>query len=212
MTFPAVQPPSAPKKHPKWPWVVAAVAAFVIVGSIASATEPTPAITAEGTAAVTTSASVPTTDPAVAAAESAAAKASWEAAESRYSEAAQQSSEAAEQSSKAAVSSSAAAEAERKAEEEAERKANQVTYSVTTTGAGISSVTYSKPDFNISQETNVRGKKWARTIEIAGDTLGIGLNAQNAGGGTITCRVTRGDGSVLSENSSSGEYAVVSCG
>jgi hypothetical protein len=216
MSSPATQPPApAPKKRPKWPWVAAGLAAFVIVGSISVATQPKPSLTADATSVVTTE-PVRTTDPVVAAAESSAAKASWEAQESRYSEAAKESSEAAEQSSKAAAgaaaSSSAAAEAQRKVDEEAERKANQITYSVTTTGSGISMVTYLKPGFNISQETGVRGKKWSKTIDPDGDTLGINMNAQNAGGGTITCRITRGDGHVVAENSSSGQYAVVSCG
>ncbi|WP_439378166.1 hypothetical protein [Amycolatopsis lexingtonensis] len=208
MTFPAVQPPPGPKRRPRWPWITAAVGAVVLIGSISLATSPKPALTAEATSELT----VRTTDPVAAAAESSAAKASWEAQESRNSEAAKASSSAAEQSSKAAASSAAAAEAQRKAEEEARRKANRITYSVTTTGSGISTVTYSKPDFNISQETDVRGRKWSRTIETDGDAMGITMNAQNAGGGTITCRITRGDGHVISENSSSGEYAVVSCG
>ncbi|WP_370972533.1 hypothetical protein [Amycolatopsis sp. cg9] len=211
MTFPAVQPPPGPKKRPKWPWIAAAVGATVLVGSISVATAPKPALTADATSELTTP-PVRTTDPVAAAAESSAAKASWEAQESRYSEAAKASSAAAEESSKAAASSSAAAEAQRKADEEAERKANRITYGVTTTGSGISMVTYMKPGFNISQETGIRGKKWSKTIDPDGDTLGINMNAQNAGGGTITCRITRGDGRVVAENSSSGAYAVVSCG
>ncbi|WP_410568788.1 hypothetical protein [Amycolatopsis sp. cmx-4-61] len=95
-----------------------------------------------------------------AAAASSAAQADREAEESRASESARQSSEA-------AARSSAAAEAQRKADEEAERKANRITYGVTTTGSGIS---------------------------------------------TVTCRIVRGNGSVVAENSSSGPYAVVSCG
>jgi hypothetical protein len=213
MTFPVQQPPvPARKKHPKWPWITAVVAAVVLIGSISAATEPKPALTAGATSVETTTAPVRTTDPAAAAAESSAAKASWEAEQSRYSEAAKVSSEAAVQSSKAAASSAAAAEAQRKADEEAERKADQITYSVTTTGSGILMVTYLKPGFDISQETSIRGKKWSKTIDPDGDTLGINMNAQNSGGGTITCRITRGDGHVVAENSSSGQYAVVSCG
>jgi flagellar motor protein MotB len=211
MTFPAVQPTPGSKKRPKWPWITAAVAAAVIVGSISAATEPKPAAVADAgaTATATTTAAVRTTDPAVAAAESSAAKASWEAEESRTAESARQSSEAA---AAAAASSSAASEAQRSADEEAQRKASEITYSVTTTGSGISMITYLKPGFNISQETSVRGKKWSKTIDPDGDTLGLNMNAQNSGGGTITCRITRGDGTVVAENSSSGQYAVVSCG
>ncbi|MCR6488135.1 MmpS family transport accessory protein [Amycolatopsis sp. OK19-0408] len=198
MSVPATRPPAG-KKHPKWPWIAAAVAAVVIIGSISATTEPKPALTADATSLDT--APVRTTDPAAAAAE-----------RSRYEEAAKASSEVAEQSSKAAASSAAAAEAQRKAEEEADRKARRITYSVTTTGSGISMITYLKPDFDMSQETGVRGKKWSKTIDGEGDTLGINMNAQNAGGGTISCRISRGDGSVIAENSSSGPYAVVSCG
>ncbi|MET8848762.1 hypothetical protein [Amycolatopsis sp. NPDC004625] len=206
MTFPASQPPVTPKKHPKWPWVTAGLAAFVLIGSISATADPAPTLTAGGTPAGTaTAAPVTTTDPAVAAAESSAAKASLEADKSRSSESARQESEA-------AASSSAAAEEQRKADEEAERKANQIVYSVTTTGPGISMITYAKPGFTISQETSVRGKKWSKTVEADGDTTGINMNAQNSGGGTITCRISRGNGTVVSENSSSGAYAVVSCG
>ncbi|SEF33951.1 membrane protein [Amycolatopsis pretoriensis] len=206
MSVPGTRPPTpARTKHPKWPWITAAVAAAVIVGSISVATAPKPALTADATSLVSTTEPVRTTDPAAAAAESSVAKASQEAEESRASESARR-------SSAAAASSSAAAEAQRKADEEAQRKADRITYSVTTTGSGISTVTYSKPDFNISQETDVRGRKWSKTIDTDGDDVSVGLNAQNSGGGTITCRITRGNGFVVAENSSSGEYAVVSCG
>ncbi|SEC23448.1 membrane protein [Amycolatopsis tolypomycina] len=205
MSVPAIQPPVlGRKKCFKWPWFTAAAAAAVLVGAISVATEPKPALTADATSVVATE-PVRTTDPVVAAAERSAAEAAREAEESCASESARRFFEA-------AASSSAAAEAQRKADEEAERKANQITYSVTTTGSGISTVTYSKPDFNISQESDVRGRKWSKTIDTAGDAVSIGLNAQNAGGGTITCRITRGNGSVVAENSSSGQYAVVTCG
>jgi Mycobacterium membrane protein len=111
---------------------------------------------------------------------------------------------------KAAAAAAEAPEAQRKADDEAARKANEITYSVTTTGSGILSVTYMKPNFNITQETNVKGKKWSKTIQDDGSSIGINMNAQNKGGGTITCTISRG-GQVIAENSSSGEYAVVSC-
>ena len=86
------------------------------------------------------------------------------------------------------------------------------TLSVTTTGPGISSVTYSKPGFNIAQDTEVSGTAWSVTIEDTYEAyMKPNLNAQNDGGGTISCSIKQG-GKVVSENSSKGEYAVVSCG
>lgn len=208
MNMPAAMPPAPkpPAKRKKWPWIAAAAAAIVVIATIvgvSAGSSPTASTASTAVSVSTTEAS--TTDPAAAAASSSAAEAAREAAASQSAASARQSSEAARQSS-------AAAEAQLQADEENERKAAQITYSVTTTGAGISSVTYLKPGFNMSQVTNVKGKKWSTTIQADGSTLGINMNAQNSGGGTISCKITRGTGEVISENSSSGDYAVVSCG
>ncbi|WP_409491984.1 MmpS family transport accessory protein [Amycolatopsis sp. cmx-11-12] len=180
--------------------------AVVLIAVIANWGDPKSSGRAATAGVTLTSApAVTTTDPAVAASVSSAAEAARESVSRSFAESASRSSESERKSSEAVVT-------QRKADEEAALKARKITYSVTTTGVGISSVTYMKPGFNISQETNVRGKKWSKTVDAEGDTLGINMNAQNAGGGTISCRISRGEGTVISENSSSGAYAVVSCG
>ena len=206
MTTEYTTPPPDPRDHRKWLWVaIAAVGVLgvgAVIGTSGDSTAPARPAAAPVTTTTPATTTTPTVDPAVAASSSSAAKASRDASASL----------SASRSSEAARQSSEAAEAQRKADEEAERKANTIIYSVTTTGSGINSVTYLKPGFNISQETEVKGKKWSKTVVDGGDRIGINMNAQNAGGGTITCRITRGDGTVISENSSSGQYAVVSCG
>lgn len=206
---PVVSPAQKPaKKHKKWPWIAGAAVAIVLIAAIANASGGGTNKTGGGSplaASTTSTTPTPTMDPVAAAASSSAAQASRDSAASSSAEVARQSSAAARRSSEAAVAS----EAQRQADEAAARK---ITYSVTTTGPGINSVTYMKPNFNISQVTTVKGKKWSTTIQAEGSTLGINMNAQNSGGGTITCKITRGTGEVVAENSSSGDYAVVSCG
>ncbi|WP_158880777.1 MmpS family transport accessory protein [Amycolatopsis anabasis] len=96
------------------------------------------------------------------------------------------------------------------AQVETDRNAQQIGYEVTTTGSGILAVTFMKPLFQIAQETAIKGQKWATTVEAYGPAPGVSLTAQNKGGGTITCKITRG-GRVVAENSSTGDYAIVSC-
>lgn len=186
------------KKRRKWPWVAGAVVAILLIAGIVGGQgdRKQESLAAATVTVSTTTAPVTTTDPAKAAAAAAEAQASRE--------------KKAAEDAEAARTAGEAAEAQRKADEEAARKANEITYSVTTTGPGILSVTYMKPNFNIAQETNVKGKKWSKTIQDDGSSIGINMNAQNKGGGTITCTISRG-GQVIAENSSSGEYAVVTC-
>ncbi|MGY6652704.1 MmpS family transport accessory protein [Amycolatopsis sp. TRM77291] len=208
MSLPPTMPPApeSPNKRKKWPWITGAVVAVLLIVAIADGGKTDdPGRTAISGSTLSSPPIVTTTDPAVAASVSSAAEAARESVSRSIAESAGRSSEAERKSSEAAI-------AQRKADEEEASKARKITYSVTTTGSGISSVTYLKPGFNISQETNVKGKKWSKTIESDESALGINMNAQNAGGGTITCRISRGDGTTIAENSSSGAYAVVSCG
>lgn len=220
MTAPTTRPPSdGPPLRRRWLWVgaVALLAVALIVVIAAATGGRTIAGSASPDADVSTAppTTTPAADPSVEAAQRSAASASA----ASSSSAAASASAAASRSSAAAASSSAeaerqssiAAEASAKAYAEAQRKSEEVVYSVTTTGPGISSITYSKPRFTMSQETSVTGKKWSRTVQDMGDRSYASLVAQNNGGGTIRCSIKRGDGTVVSENSSSGEYAVVTC-
>lgn len=84
---------------------------------------------------------------------------------------------------------------------------------VTSTESGSGSVTYSQPDsdaFELSQETDA-SLPWTKTWEnIDSLPLGWNMNAQQSGGGTLTCEVKL-DGEVLASNESSGDYSVVTC-
>ena len=76
-------------------------------------------------------------------------------------------------------------------------------------------VTYTSDDsFNISQE-NGAALPWTKTVDLGSGILGGGagasLQAQGDGSAdSITCRVTH-DGEVVSENTSTGQFAVVTC-
>lgn len=87
-----------------------------------------------------------------------------------------------------------------------------VVLEVTSTGSKrANNITWTNPDMNISQDNGVK-LPWKKTFKVDdGAILGFTLTAQNAGSGKISCKVTV-DGEVESENTSSGQYAVVSCG
>lgn len=201
MSNPFAVPPTQnqPAKRKKWPWIVGVITGVVLVAGIAGATGGKKPVNSSSSAATsntpTTSAS-PTFD----AASSSSAQAELE----------KRSSEQAAASASSSIQASREAAAEAKAQAEADRKNRQITYEVTTTGPGILSVTYVKPAFQIAQDTAVTGKKWSKTVEADGSTIGLNMNAQNKGGGTISCKISRG-GKVVAENSSAGDYAVVSC-
>lgn len=62
----------------------------------------------------------------------------------------------------------------------------------------------------IAQE-NGAAAPWSKEVQFEDGSFRVAtLTAQNAGGGDITCRITV-DGEVVSETTSSGEFAVVSC-
>lgn len=96
--------------------------------------------------------------------------------------------------------------------------AEDITYEVTGvsgggSGTGIkSSVTYTSDDkFNQSQENGIQ-LPWTKNVDLGnGFFSGASLIAQ-AGDGveSITCRILDG-GEVISENTSSGQFAVVTC-
>lgn len=95
----------------------------------------------------------------------------------------------------------------------------RITYEVTgktggaSSGADIgTSVTYAADEnFNIAQENGV-DLPWTKTVDM-GDSLFsmTSLSAQAGDGVTsITCRILKGD-EVISENTSTGQFAVVTC-
>ena len=186
------------KKHRKWPWVTGGVVALLLVIGIATSGGGTDPGTATVEAPVTT-----TVDPAAEAASRSAEAASRSAGASRERAAAEASAASAEAEAKRL-------EAEAAAASRAEAVNRRITYAVSTTGPGILSVTYVTDGFNIAQETDVPGAEWSKTVEASGDTLGWNMNAQNEGGGTITCTIMRGD-RIVTENTSSGDYAMVTC-
>ena len=91
---------------------------------------------------------------------------------------------------------------------------SDTTYEVTAEGGETAMVTYTSDDsFNISQENGV-ALPWTKTVDLGSGILGgdgASLQAQGDGSAdSITCRVVR-DGEVVSENTSTGQFAVVTC-
>lgn len=103
--------------------------------------------------------------------------------------------------------------ADEKAETPADDNDGVFRIEVTSTGSDSGSVTFVQPDndsFNMSQANNVSlpfVKEWTGVDDLP---LGWNMNAQQNGGGDLTCTVTL-DGEVISENTSSGDYSVVTC-
>ncbi|MFG1925106.1 MmpS family transport accessory protein [Cryptosporangium sp. NPDC048952] len=90
---------------------------------------------------------------------------------------------------------------------EAEAATDDITYKVT--GGGSAMISYMDGNFQISQVTEPL--PWSTTVD-GPSVVGQNMNAQRKSGdnGTITCQIFRGD-EMLTENTSSGPYAVVSC-
>lgn len=84
-------------------------------------------------------------------------------------------------------------------------------FEVTTTGPGISDVTYMKPGMNIAQDTEAKGQHWSAALDADYGYMKPNMNAQNKGNGAITCTIKH-NGQVVSTNTSQGSYAIVSCG
>lgn len=88
-------------------------------------------------------------------------------------------------------------------------KAKTVLYEVISPSGSALNITYFGSDNSQQQETQAT-LPWSK--EVANDsTFAImGITAQNGGTGEITCRITV-DGKVKTEQTSKGQYAVVSC-
>lgn len=83
---------------------------------------------------------------------------------------------------------------------------SEVKYEIT--GGAASSVTYGTAA-GISQEADVK-LPWSKTVTDDGLLTIATLDAQNAGSGPVSCKITI-DGKVIAEQTSSGQFAVVSC-
>jgi hypothetical protein len=74
------------------------------------------------------------------------------------------------------------------------------------------SVTYVKPggNFDMSQDTSAKFP-WHKTFQTSDSLVpGWNMNAQQNGGGTLTC-IVKQDGQVIAKNSSNGNYSMVTC-
>lgn len=84
-----------------------------------------------------------------------------------------------------------------------------VVFEVAGTAASASNITYGLGG-NMSQD-NGQKLPWSKQAKSTDAFLFTSLSAQSAGGsGTITCKVTV-DGKLVAENTSQGQYAVVTC-
>lgn len=86
------------------------------------------------------------------------------------------------------------------------------TYTYKVTGKNRGSITYSSTGGNTSQVTSAR-LPWSKSVDspgYGGMTFAY-VSAQNSGGGTISCQIIGPGGGVISENTSEGSYAIVTC-
>lgn len=84
-------------------------------------------------------------------------------------------------------------------------------YEVTGDSGTATNITYFGTGGNQSQETDATLPfRKEITADSKSDFVIKGVTAQNGGDGAITCKITV-DGKVETENSSNGQYAVVSC-
>jgi hypothetical protein len=86
-------------------------------------------------------------------------------------------------------------------------KDGKVTYVVT--GPAKASMTYTDGGTNTAQDNNAK-LPWKKTVPIADTVITYQVSAQNAGGGSITCKILL-DGKVVKTNTSKGDYAIVTC-
>jgi hypothetical protein len=114
----------------------------------------------------------------------------------------------------AAEASESAASAKRVAELTADL-APKIRYEVTTGTASSASVTMETPDGSRTQDVDVpmtskAGNAYLEFTFVAGDFVYV--SAQNGGeSGTVSCRITNGDGEVIASNEASGGFAIATC-
>lgn len=84
---------------------------------------------------------------------------------------------------------------------------------VKSTGSNQASVTYVRPDSDsmaMSQDT-AANLPWTKKFKNVEDLpMGWNMNAQQDGGGTLTCIIEH-NGEVIAKNKSKGDYAMVTC-
>lgn len=86
------------------------------------------------------------------------------------------------------------------------------TWTYRVTGPATALITYQASGGNVSQ-VNGAELPWTTTVEapgISGMTFAH-VSAQNSGGGTISCQIIGPGGTVVSQNSSQGDFAIVTC-
>ncbi len=86
--------------------------------------------------------------------------------------------------------------------------ASGVVYEVTGTGRA-NNITFGDVTKGLSQQNGTK-LPWKKTAPASEGFAAYGLTAQNGGSGQISCKITV-DGKEVANNTSSGQYAVVSC-
>ena len=86
--------------------------------------------------------------------------------------------------------------------------ASGVVYEVTGTGRA-NNITFGDVTKGLSQQNGTK-LPWKKTAPTSDGFAAYGLTAQNGGSGEISCKITV-DGKEVANNTSSGQYAVVSC-
>lgn len=94
--------------------------------------------------------------------------------------------------------------------EEKKDDGNTLTYILETDGSTVNA-TYSAQGANISQEQGVQSG-WKKEIQFDNkwDAIGANVSGQLDGSGSVTCKILW-NGEVVAENTSTGDYSIVTC-
>lgn len=88
-------------------------------------------------------------------------------------------------------------------------KTQAITYTVE--GKNASNITYTTDGAGSSeQQSNVK-LPFTKTVNVPNGFAVVSVMAQNGGLGSIKCKITKADGTVLKEAKSDGQYAIASC-
>lgn len=93
-----------------------------------------------------------------------------------------------------------------------EARGNTLRFEASTSDGSTGSVTYIAENFDIIQHQD-EPMPWSVDVEGIGDSwdvLGANISVQQNGSGEVTCRVLW-NGEVVSENTSTGEFAIAMC-
>lgn len=88
-------------------------------------------------------------------------------------------------------------------------KTQAITYTVEGKTAG--NITYTTDGAGSSEQQSDVKLPFTKTVNVPTGFAVVSVMAQNGGSGSIKCKITKADGTVLKEAKSDGQYAIASC-